>query len=56
MLPYLVRGRKGRKMSKYVGNVIDPLEFIKGATLTKLKNKTENYNLSLAKVSRLLAD
>lgn len=42
-------------MSNYLCKVIDPLELIKGAGLTELKNKIKNYKLSSAKVSCVLA-
>ena len=32
----MVRDKYGRKMSKSLGNVIDPLEVINGATLEEL--------------------
>ena len=35
----MVRDAHGRKMSKSLGNVIDPLEVIEGVTLTQLHAK-----------------
>ena len=35
----MVRDKYGRKMSKSLGNVIDPLEVINGATLEELNDK-----------------
>ena len=37
----MVRDKIGRKMSKSLGNVIDPLEVINGATLASLNAKLE---------------
>eukprot|EP00758_Cryptobia_borreli_P005671 Tbor_TRINITY_DN4958_c0_g1::TRINITY_DN4958_c0_g1_i1::g.9618::m.9618/K01873/VARS, valS; valyl-tRNA synthetase len=41
----MVRDRDGRKMSKSLGNVIDPLDVINGITLTELQNKNRSSNL-----------
>jgi valyl-tRNA synthetase len=41
----MVRDKYGRKMSKSLGNVVDPLEIISGCTLEKLYKKLESGNL-----------
>ena len=41
----LVRDRIGRKMSKSLGNVIDPLDVVTGVPLAELQKKLENGNL-----------
>ncbi|KAI3845363.1 hypothetical protein MKX03_017952 [Papaver bracteatum] len=41
----MVRDAHGRKMSKSLGNVIDPLEVINGATLENLHKRLEEGNL-----------
>lgn len=41
----LVRDAQGRKMSKSLGNVIDPVDVINGATLKELENKLLTGNL-----------
>ncbi|XP_026155453.1 valine--tRNA ligase, mitochondrial isoform X2 [Mastacembelus armatus] len=40
----LVRDEHGRKMSKSLGNVIDPLDVINGVTLERLQEKVEEGN------------
>jgi len=42
----MVRDARGRKMSKSLGNVIDPLEIIDGATLKDLHAKLRKGNLN----------
>lgn len=44
----IVRDAQGRKMSKSVGNVIDPLEIIDGCTLQVLLDKILEGNLDKA--------
>ncbi|KAI0565338.1 Valine--tRNA ligase [Gracilaria domingensis] len=56
MLHSLVRDKKGRKMSKSLGNVIDPLEVIHGASLKSLEDKIKNSNLPPHEVQRAVAD
>jgi len=48
----LVRDRSGRKMSKSLGNVIDPLDVINGVTLEALLDKLKGSNLSPAEVEK----
>ena len=46
-----VLDEQGRKMSKSLGNVIDPLEVIQGCTLNSLIEKLEQGNLPAKEVS-----
>jgi valyl-tRNA synthetase len=46
----MVRDKYGRKMSKSLGNVIDPLEVINGCTLSGLIRKIEEGNLPAKEV------
>lgn len=41
----IIRDKDGKKMSKSLGNVIDPLEIIEGTTLQNLKQKVLDGNL-----------
>ena len=41
----MVRDKYGRKMSKSLGNVIDPLEVIHGCGLDDLPQRSKNGNL-----------
>lgn len=41
----MIRDAHGRKMSKSLGNVIDPLEVISGVTLENLHKRLEEGNL-----------
>lgn len=47
----MVRDKEGRKMSKSLGNVIDPLEVINGCQLDDLYQKIEEGNLPAKEVS-----
>mmetsp|Transcript_13868 Transcript_13868/g.18104 ORF Transcript_13868/g.18104 Transcript_13868/m.18104 type:complete len:985 (-) Transcript_13868:35-2989(-) len=48
----MVRDKEGRKMSKSLGNVIDPLEVIGGCTLQALQERLEGGNLAEKEVAR----
>lgn len=49
----MVRDAHGRKMSKSLGNVVDPIDVIEGITLENLQKKLLEGNLD-PKVLRLL--
>jgi valyl-tRNA synthetase len=48
----MVRDKEGRKMSKSLGNVIDPLEVIDGCSLQSLQDRLDTGNLSAKEVAR----
>ena len=50
----MVRDKYGRKMSKSLGNVIDPLEVINGATLEELHAKIMSGNLPEHEVKKAI--
>lgn len=52
----MVRDKEGRKMSKSLGNVIDPLEVINGCTLDHLLKKLESGNLPAKEVEKCKKD
>jgi valyl-tRNA synthetase len=52
----MVRDKEGRKMSKSLGNVIDPLEVINGCSLDSLLKKLEAGNLPAKEVERSKKD
>ncbi|GJJ73869.1 valyl-tRNA synthetase [Entomortierella parvispora] len=52
MFHAMVRDAQGRKMSKSVGNVIDPIHVIEGITLKDLKATLEGGNLAPKEVKR----
>lgn len=49
----LVRDAHGRKMSKSLGNVIDPLDVIQGITLPDLQQQLEEGNLDPKEVAKV---
>jgi len=52
----MVRDKEGRKMSKSLGNVIDPLEVIHGCTLESLLKKLDLGNLPGKEVAKAKKD
>ena len=52
----LLRDKQGRKMSKSLGNVIDPLHVIHGASLEQLLDDLRSGNLDPSEVKRASAD
>ena len=48
----MVRDAHGRKMSKSLGNVIDPVDVIRGITLEDLHKSLESGNLDPKEVTR----
>ena len=52
----MVRDKIGRKMSKSLGNVVDPLDVINGITLDKLHDKLRNGNLDPREVKKAIAN
>ena len=48
----MVRDKEGRKMSKSLGNVIDPLEVINGCSLDALQSRLDSGNLPEKEVKR----
>lgn len=52
LLHSIIRDAHGRKMSKSLGNVIDPVDVIRGITLEQLNKTLENSNLDPAEVAR----
>ena len=48
----MVRDKEGRKMSKSLGNVIDPLEVIEGCSLQALQDRLDGGNLPAKEVAR----
>ena len=52
----MVRDKDGRKMSKSLGNVIDPLEVIHGCSLSHLLKKLEDGNLPKKEILKAQQD
>jgi valyl-tRNA synthetase len=52
----LVRDAQGRKMSKSLGNVVDPVEVIEGSSLEALHAKLDGGNLDPKEIARAKAD
>lgn len=48
----MVRDKEGRKMSKSLGNVIDPLEVINGCSLASLQERLDAGNLPQKEINR----
>lgn len=48
----MVRDAHGRKMSKSLGNVIDPVDVVTGVTLEQLYEQLENSNLDPKEIER----
>ncbi|KAJ2777764.1 valine--tRNA ligase [Coemansia javaensis] len=48
----LIRDAQGRKMSKSLGNVIDPIDVIEGATLQSLHDKLAEGNLDPKEIAK----
>ncbi|RZF33102.1 hypothetical protein LSTR_LSTR009831 [Laodelphax striatellus] len=55
LLHPIVRDAHGRKMSKSLGNVIDPMDVIAGASLAHLHRQLADSNLDAAEVDRAKA-
>ena len=51
----MVRDAQGRKMSKSLGNTIDPLDVIRGVTLEELTEKTKTYPVPEKLLPQVLA-
>jgi valyl-tRNA synthetase len=52
MLHGMVRDSQGRKMSKSLGNVIDPMNLVQGRSLNDLISDLQDGNLSQHEISR----
>lgn len=48
----MVRDAHGRKMSKSLGNVIDPMDVVHGVTLEQLHEQLEDSNLDPREVEK----
>lgn len=54
ILHNIIRDRSGRKMSKTLGNVIDPLDVINGITLNELQDKLLKGNLNRNEINNAM--
>lgn len=54
ILHSMVRDKVGRKMSKSLGNVIDPIDCIEGATLESLEETIKSGNLAQEEIEKAL--
>lgn len=51
----IVRDAHGRKMSKSLGNVVDPIDVINGVTLDELNRQLYNSNLDSKEIEKAKA-
>ena len=52
----MVRDMLGRKMSKSLGNVVDPLDVVRGVTLKELNDKLKSGNLPEKEIAKALQE
>ena len=50
LLHSMVRDSRGEKMSKSKGNIVDPVDLIRGASLEKLAADIKNSNLAESEI------
>lgn len=56
LLHSMVRDKNGRKMSKSLGNVIDPLDVIDGVALAKMNERLTKSNLAKVEIDHAVAE